>query len=118
MGEPYSSSLKDRMTVVKNEKNELIPIRTDTSYRMCIGYRKLNDATSKNHFPLPFIDLMLECLLGHDHYCFLDGMSGYFRISIALEDQEITALNVPMVRLLIIECLSGFVMLLLLYKVA
>ncbi|GJX23343.1 hypothetical protein Tco_0227788 [Tanacetum coccineum] len=48
------------MTVVTNEYNELIPIRLVTVWRVCIDYRKLNDATRKDHFPLPFIDQMLE----------------------------------------------------------
>ncbi|KAL5583117.1 hypothetical protein UlMin_015559 [Ulmus minor] len=64
---------KGGMTVVKNDKNELIPTRTVTGWRVCIDYRKLNDATRKDHFPLPFIDQMLERLSGHDYYCFLDG---------------------------------------------
>jgi hypothetical protein len=46
--------------VVKNEKTELIPQRTVTGWRMCIDYRKLNKTTKKDHFPLPFIDEMLE----------------------------------------------------------
>jgi len=51
---------KGGMTVVKNAKNELIPQRTVTGWRICIDYRKLNAATKKDHFPLPFIDEMLE----------------------------------------------------------
>jgi hypothetical protein len=51
---------KGGLTVVNNEKNELIPQRTLTGWRMCIDYRKLNKATKKDHFPLPFIDEMLE----------------------------------------------------------
>jgi hypothetical protein len=47
---------KGGLTVVKNEKNELIPQRTMTGWRMCIDYRKLNKAMKKDHFPLPFID--------------------------------------------------------------
>jgi len=47
---------KGGMTVVRNEKNDLIPTRIVTGRRMCIDYRKLNDATRKNHFPLPFMD--------------------------------------------------------------
>jgi hypothetical protein len=59
--------------VVKNEKNELIPQRTVTGWRMCIDYRKLNKAMKKDHFPLPFIDEMLERLANHAYICFLDG---------------------------------------------
>jgi hypothetical protein len=55
-------SKKGGMTVVENSKNELIPQRTVTGWRMCIDYRKLNKATKKDHFPLPFIDEMLERL--------------------------------------------------------
>ncbi|GJZ40786.1 hypothetical protein Tco_0587672 [Tanacetum coccineum] len=47
---------KGGMTVVENEDNELIPIRLVTGWRVCIDYRKLNDATRKDHFPLPFWD--------------------------------------------------------------
>ena len=57
---------------------------------MCIDYRKLNTATRKDHFPLPFIDQMLDRLAGHPHLCFLDWYSGYNQISIAPEDQEKT----------------------------
>ncbi|XP_028763644.1 uncharacterized protein LOC114721918 [Neltuma alba] len=81
---------KSRLTIVKNDNDELIPTRVQNSWRVCIDYRKLNEATRKNHFPLPFIDKMLERLAGKSHYCFLDGLSGYFQIPIASEDQEKT----------------------------
>ncbi|MGG6712841.1 UNVERIFIED_CONTAM: RNA-directed DNA polymerase, partial [Salmonella enterica subsp. enterica serovar Weltevreden] len=82
-------------TVQKNDKDELVPQRLYTGYRMCIDYRKLNDATRKDHFPLPFIDQMLERLSGHEYYCFLDGYSGYFQIQIDPEDQEKTTFTCP-----------------------
>src|SRR4051812_14888636 len=47
---------KGGMTVVPNDKNELIPQRVVIGYRMCIDCRKLNKATRKDHYPLPFID--------------------------------------------------------------
>ena len=59
--------------MVKNEKNELIPTRVTTGWRMCIDYRKLNAVTRKDHFPLPFLDQVLEKVAGHEYYCFLDG---------------------------------------------
>lgn len=58
-------SKKGGITVIFNEKNELIPTRTVTGWRMCIDYKRLNDARRKDHFPLPFIDQMLERLAGH-----------------------------------------------------
>ncbi|GJW92289.1 reverse transcriptase domain-containing protein [Tanacetum coccineum] len=76
------------MTVVANEENELIPTRLVTRWRVCIDYRKLNEATRKDHFPLPFMDQMLERLADNEFYCFLDGFSGYFQIPIDPQDQE------------------------------
>ena len=78
---------KGGMTIVPNEKNELILMRTITKWRVCIDYEKLNDAIKKDHFLLPFIDQMLEKLSGHMYYCFLDRLSGYFQIPIAVNDQ-------------------------------
>ena len=67
---------KGGFTVIRNEKNELIPTRTVTGWRVCIDYRKLNTATKNDHFPMPFIDKMLNRLAGHPQFCFLDGYSG------------------------------------------
>ncbi|GJX83699.1 reverse transcriptase domain-containing protein [Tanacetum coccineum] len=57
--------------------------------------RKLNEATRKDHFPLPFMDQMLERLAGNQYYCFLDGFSGYFQIPIDPKDQEKTTFTCP-----------------------
>ena len=62
---------------------------------MCIDYRKLNTATRKDHYPLPFIDQMLDKLARHSRYYFLDEYSGYNQIAIALEDQEKTTFTCP-----------------------
>ncbi|KAL0846987.1 hypothetical protein Bca101_020233 [Brassica carinata] len=86
---------KGGITVVKNDKDELIPTRTITGHRMCIDYRKLNSASRKDHFPLPFINQMLERLANHPFYCFLDGYSGFFQIPIHPNDQEKTTFTCP-----------------------
>nr|GFA32597.1 reverse transcriptase domain-containing protein [Tanacetum cinerariifolium] len=65
---------KGGFTVVENEENELIPNRLVTGWRVCIDYRKLNEATRKDHFPLPIMDQMLERLAGNEYYCFLDAI--------------------------------------------
>ncbi|GKE22533.1 reverse transcriptase domain-containing protein [Tanacetum coccineum] len=83
------------MTVVTNEDNELIPTRLVTGWRVCIDYLKLNDATQKDHFPLPFMDQMLERLAGNEYYYFLDGFSSYFQIPIDPKDQEKTTFTCP-----------------------
>ncbi|GJU43737.1 reverse transcriptase domain-containing protein [Tanacetum coccineum] len=69
--------------------------RLVTGWRVCIDYRKLNEATRKDHFPLPFMDQMLERLAGNEYYCFLDGFSGYFQIPIDPNDQEKTTFTCP-----------------------
>ncbi|GJU71588.1 reverse transcriptase domain-containing protein [Tanacetum coccineum] len=86
---------KGGMTVVTNDENELVPTRLVTGWRVCIDYRKLNEATRKDHFPLPFMDQMLERLAGNEYYCFLDGFSGYFQILIDPKDQEKTTFTCP-----------------------
>ena len=83
------------VTMVANENNGLIPTRVTSGWRVCIDYRKLNAGTRKDHFPLPFVDQMLERVAGHEFYCFLDGYSGYNQIEIALEDQEKTTFTCP-----------------------
>ncbi|XP_042964714.1 uncharacterized protein LOC122298937 [Carya illinoinensis] len=86
---------KSGVTIVKNEKDELILTRTITGWRMCIDFRKLNVVTRKDHFPLPFLDQTLERVAGHSFYCFLDGFWGYYQIEISPEDQEKTTFTCP-----------------------
>src|SRR4051812_44000613 len=64
---------KGGMTVVPNDKNELIPQQIVIGYRMFIDFRKLHKATRKDHYPLPFIDQMLERLSKNTHFLYLYG---------------------------------------------
>nr|GEV44757.1 reverse transcriptase domain-containing protein [Tanacetum cinerariifolium] len=86
---------KGGFAVVENEDNELILTRLVTGWRVCIDYRRLNEATQKDRFPLPFMNQMLERLAGNQYYCFLDGFSGYFQIPINPKDQEKTTFTCP-----------------------
>ena len=70
-------------------------MHTVTGWRVCIDYRKLNKATRKDHFPLPFMDQMLERLAGNKYFCFLDNFSGYFQTPIDPADQEKTTFTCP-----------------------
>ena len=86
---------KGGTTVIRTENNTLLPSKTVTGWRICIDYQKLNKATRKDHFPLPFLDKMLDRLVGHEYYCFLDRYSDYNQIAIALEDQKKTTFTCP-----------------------
>ncbi|GKE05042.1 reverse transcriptase domain-containing protein [Tanacetum coccineum] len=89
--------------VVKKEIVELLdtsiiyPIDDSlwASWRVCVDYRKLNEATAKDHFPLPFMDQMLERLARNKYFCFLDGFSRYFQIPIDPMDQEKSIFTYP-----------------------
>ncbi|GJX62753.1 reverse transcriptase domain-containing protein [Tanacetum coccineum] len=87
--------IKKEVLKLLDAENELILTRLVTGWRVCIDYRKLNEATRKDHFPLPFMDQMLERLAGNEFYCFLDGFSGYFQIPIDPQDQEKTTFTCP-----------------------
>jgi hypothetical protein len=84
----HCMSKKGHLIVLKNEKDELIPQRTVTRWRMCINYRKLNKAMKKDQFPLSFIDEMLERLANHAYFLFLYGYSGFMQILIHSDDQH------------------------------
>ena len=83
------------VTTVCNEKGEEVPISLTTGWRVCIDYGRLNEVTIKDHFPLPFMDQLLERISGNPYYCFLDGYLGYFHIEISAEDQEKTTFTCP-----------------------
>jgi hypothetical protein len=78
---------KTGIMLLKNKNNKLIPTRISSGWRMYVDYRKLNLSTRKDHFPLPFMDQMLERLTCKSFYCFLDVYGGYNQIVINLEDK-------------------------------
>lgn len=88
-------SKEGRIDCSPNQNNELIPSRTITGWRLCMDFMKLNKATRMDHFPLWFIDQMLDIFVEQKYYCFLDGYSGYNQIAIHLENQEKTTFTCP-----------------------
>ena len=86
---------KSGVTTVQNAKGEETCTRLSVGWGVCIDYRRLNEVTRKDHFPLPFMDQLLERVSGHPFYCFRDGYSGYFQIEIAADDQDKTTFTCP-----------------------
>ncbi|XP_071924761.1 uncharacterized protein [Coffea arabica] len=86
---------KSGITIIMSKSDEMIPSRLVVGWRVCIDYRKLNAVTRKDHFPLPFLDQLLERIAGYEFYYFLDDFSGYNQIAIAPEDQEKTTFACP-----------------------
>ena len=72
----------------------IVPKKND-KWRVCVDYRELNKVTQKNHFPLPFIDQVLDTLSRKKLFSFLDGFSSYNQIQIAPEDQGKTTFTFP-----------------------
>nr|GEZ27183.1 DNA-directed DNA polymerase [Tanacetum cinerariifolium] len=101
---------KGGFTVVENEENKLILTCLVTRWRVCIDYRKLNEATRKDHFPLPFMDQMLERLAGNQYYCFLDGFSGYSKFPSIQKIKRKPHSLIHTERLLTTACLLGYAM--------
>nr|GEW20774.1 DNA-directed DNA polymerase [Tanacetum cinerariifolium] len=91
----YCVPKKGGIIVVTNKNDELVPTRTVIGWRLSIDYHKLNEATAKDHFPLSFMDQMLERLAGNKYFCFLNGFFGYFQIPIDHMDQEKTTFTCP-----------------------
>ena len=86
---------KAGITVMTNDKGEELQTRLPTKWRLCIDYQKLNAATKNDHFPLPFIDQILDKLSGQGFYCFLNGYSRYNKLAIHLDDQAKTTFTCP-----------------------
>ena len=81
--------------MIKTKNNAFMPSKSVICWRIFIDYQKLNKATRKYHFPLPFLDQISDRLAGHEYCCFLDRYSSYNQITITLEDQEKTTFTCP-----------------------
>ena len=83
---------------------------------MVIEYRKLNKATRKDHYPLDFIDQMLERLSKHTHFCFLDVILVFLKYLSHNLIKRKPPLLVPLELMFIDGCLLVYVMHLLPFK--
>ena len=86
---------KAGVTVMMNEKGDEIHTCLPTKWRVYIDHRKLNSATKKVHFPLMFIDQIVDRLAGSSYFCFLDGYLGYNQIVIHPNNQQKTTFTCP-----------------------
>jgi hypothetical protein len=106
------------LTIVKNKDNELVPTRIQSGWRVCIDYSKLNAATRKDHFPLPFIDQMVERLAGHKYYCFWTVIQDITRSQWTPKTKRRLPLHVLLGHSPTVACLLGYAMHLLLFSSA
>ncbi|XP_038880382.1 uncharacterized protein LOC120072032 [Benincasa hispida] len=100
---------KTGMTIVENDKSEMVPMRIQNGWRTCIDFRKPNKVTKKDHFPIPFLNQMVERLAGKPFFCFLNGFLG----STKSQSLKRTRKRLPSLALMVLtlseECHSGFV---------
>ena len=83
---PSKSSFASPIVLVRKKDNTL---------RLCIDYRRLNDRTRKDSFPLPRIEETLEALHGAAYFTTLDLAHGYFQVVMAEDSVDKTAFRVP-----------------------
>ncbi|UYV78277.1 hypothetical protein LAZ67_16000751, partial [Cordylochernes scorpioides] len=105
---PYRVSAKER-EIIKEQIDEMLrdgiirpssspwsfPVilvkKRDGKYRFCVDYRKLNDVTVKDVYPIPRIDDVMDTLQGSKYFSAIDLRSGYWQVEIEEKDKEKTA---------------------------
>ena len=80
--------------------------KKDGSLRLCIDYRRLNEVTRKEAYPLPRVDDTLDTLAGSKWFSTLDLESGYWQVEVHHDDREKTAFCTPKGLLWVVQCTS------------
>ena len=71
--------------------DNVVPLpKKDGKVRMCVDYRDLNRASPKDNFSLPHIDVLVDNIVQHKVFSFMDGFSGYNQVKMAHEDMDKT----------------------------
>lgn len=83
--QPSQSPLCSEFVMVKKKTGE---------WRLCVDFRKLNNVTRKDSYPLPNLDECLENLAGSKYFSQIDFASGYWQIPVEKKSRELTAFRV------------------------
>jgi len=70
-----------------NLLSPIVIILKKNKFKICMDFRWFNATTKKNPYPLLFIEEVLDKMVGHEVYSFLDGFFGYHQIMITLKDR-------------------------------
>ena len=77
-------------------RQQIVPVRkSDGRWRICIDYRKLNEKTIKDAYPMPRIEESLDALSKSVWFSSLDFTMGYHQVPMAEGDKEKTAFSSP-----------------------
>ena len=74
----------------------IVPVqKKNGQLRICVAFRDLNNVCSKDDFPLPIIELLIDATIGFGALSFMDGFSGYNQIKMHPEDEDLMAFRTP-----------------------
>jgi hypothetical protein len=75
--------------------NPILVRKKSGKWRMCVDYTSLSKACPKDPFPLPYIDQVVDSILGYETLCFIEAYSGYHQITMKESDQLATSFIIP-----------------------
>ena len=75
--------------------NTMVMKKKTGKWRVCVDFTNLNKTCSKDPFPMPRIDQLVDAIIGHHWMSFLDIFQGYHQIPLTLDDQERIAFVIP-----------------------